>query len=98
MKVVGPIPLNFDSAVVDEVVETLTMLGYRGKERVIYLGTGSVIQDGDTPAVSSCTSKSSDNTSINTNHLSIPTSLTSPPTFANSIIISNPNTPVSFEA
>ena len=38
MKVVGPIPLNFDSAVVDEVVETLTMLGYRGKERVIYLG------------------------------------------------------------
>jgi len=27
MKVIGPIPLNFDARVIDEVVETLTSFG-----------------------------------------------------------------------
>jgi hypothetical protein len=55
MKVVGPIPLNFDSAVVDEVVETLTTLGQRSKERVVYLGTSQAMQGDGTRAVLSCT-------------------------------------------
>lgn len=36
MRVVGPVPLNFDCAVVDELVEILTT--QRKKEQVVYLG------------------------------------------------------------
>jgi hypothetical protein len=97
MRVVGPIPLNFDSSVVDEVVETLTMLGYRGKERVIYLGKCRFMQDGDTRVVSSSTRKSSENTFININHLSIRIFPTSPHIFVSSTTTSNPNTPVSLK-
>lgn len=34
----GPIPLNFDSNVVDAVVEELTSFGSKYRERVVYLG------------------------------------------------------------
>ncbi len=35
----GPIPLNFDFKIVDEIVDELTSFGRKYKERVIYLGT-----------------------------------------------------------
>lgn len=41
MKVVGPVPLNFDTTVQDELVETLTTFGNKHPERVVYLGTST---------------------------------------------------------
>lgn len=38
MKVAGPVPLNFDASICDEVVETLTSFSNRHQEKVIYLG------------------------------------------------------------
>jgi hypothetical protein len=35
----GPIPLNFDFKIVDEIIDELTSFGRKYKERVIYLGT-----------------------------------------------------------
>lgn len=37
-KVVGPIPFNFDSQVIDELVDELTSFGSKHPHRVIYLG------------------------------------------------------------
>lgn len=37
-KIVGPIPFNFDSQVIDELVDELTSFGSKYQERVIYLG------------------------------------------------------------
>ena len=37
-KIVGPIPFNFDSPVLDQVIDELTSFGHKYKERVIYLG------------------------------------------------------------
>jgi hypothetical protein len=39
----GPIPLNFDFKIVDEIVDELTSFGRKYKERVIYLGMFWVI-------------------------------------------------------
>ena len=37
-RVVGPIPFNFDSPILDEIIDELTSFGQKYKERVIYLG------------------------------------------------------------
>jgi hypothetical protein len=37
-KIVGPVPLNFDNQVVDELVDELTSFGSKYHERVVYLG------------------------------------------------------------
>ena len=37
-RVVGPIPLNFDSTITDEIIDELTSFGVKYRERVIYLG------------------------------------------------------------
>ena len=39
VRMLGPIPLNFDFKIVDEIVDELTSFGRKYKERVIYLGT-----------------------------------------------------------
>lgn len=39
MRIVGPVPLNFDNPIVDTIVEELTSYGKHHSERVIYLGT-----------------------------------------------------------
>lgn len=50
----GPIPLNCDSPLVDEIIDELTSFGSRYKERVIYLGRFCMIQDVDLRVVSKC--------------------------------------------
>lgn len=55
MKVVGPVPLNFDASVCDELVEVLTSFGNRHNERVVYLGTVLSSQGPGMPAASNCT-------------------------------------------
>lgn len=55
LKVLGPIPLNFDSKLLDEVIDELTSFGRKYRERVIYLGTISITQAIVSPAVSRCT-------------------------------------------
>ena len=42
-KIMGPIPFNLDSPVIDVIVDELTSFGSKYKERVIYLGIGSHI-------------------------------------------------------
>jgi len=50
-KLVGPIPFNFDSQVIDELIDELTSFGSKYKERVIYLGIYAKIQETDIKAV-----------------------------------------------
>lgn len=38
LKVLGPIPFNFDSRILDELIDELTSFGRKYRERVIYLG------------------------------------------------------------
>lgn len=40
MRIVGPVPLNFDNPIIDCIVEGLTSYGKRYPERVVYLGIG----------------------------------------------------------
>ena len=42
-RVVGPIPFNFDSVIIDEIIDELTSFGGQHKERVIYLGKRKII-------------------------------------------------------
>lgn len=56
-KLVGPIPFNFDSQVVDELIDELTSFGSKYKERVIYLGKYVKIQETDIKAVLSYINK-----------------------------------------
>lgn len=37
-KILGPIPFNFDAALLDEIIEELTSFGSKYRERVVYLG------------------------------------------------------------
>jgi hypothetical protein len=38
VKILGPIPINFDSSITDEIIDELTSFGRKYKERVVYLG------------------------------------------------------------
>lgn len=51
MRIVGPVPLNFDNPIVDTIVEELTSYGKHHTERVIFLGTHSS-KEGNRPASS----------------------------------------------
>ena len=51
-KILGPIPLNCDDHLLDEIVDELTSFGNRHRERVVYLGTACTSQGGASPAAS----------------------------------------------
>ena len=61
----GPIPLNCDSPLVDEIIDELTSFGSKYKERVIYLGIRFLIQVTDIQVVLSCINNYKEN--INSN-------------------------------
>jgi hypothetical protein len=42
MRIVGPVPLNFDNPIIDTIVEELTSYGNKYLERVVYLGIDKV--------------------------------------------------------
>jgi hypothetical protein len=46
-KILGPIPLNCDAHLLDEVIDELTSFGSCHRERVIYLGKECGTQGGD---------------------------------------------------
>lgn len=56
-KILGPIPFNFDSSLLDEIVDELTSFGSRHKERVIYLGIIAIKKVIDSQIASKCIKK-----------------------------------------
>lgn len=92
MRVVGPVPLNFDCAVVDELVERLC--GRKGREQVVYLGKPKSMQAGDSRAASSCSRRPGGTTLTSISRWSTRTSRTLRPTSVSSTSTSSPGTPV----
>lgn len=97
-KILGPIPLNCDDRLVDEIVEELTSFGSRHRERVVYLGTQGAIQGGGLPAVSNCTRRCLAAIPSSTKAPSTPTTPTWQPTSASSTPTSSPKTRASSRA
>jgi len=85
----GPIPLNCDSPLVDEIIDELTSFGSKYKERVIYLGKLCFIQDVGLRAASKCINNYRGNTSLNMKALFAQTILIWMPFFENFTLTSN---------
>lgn len=93
----GPIPLNCDSQLLDEVVDELTSFGSRHKERVIFLGNQHVNKAKGSAVVFECTWKCLARIPSNTKDAQMQATLTWLPTSVSSIPTSNLRTPVSSE-
>lgn len=92
IKLVGPIPFNFDSRVVDELIDELTSFGSRHKERVIYLGNCWITKATGTPVALSFINRWATSTVSSMRPSFLAISLTWQPTSENSMRISNPKT------
>jgi hypothetical protein len=93
----GPIPLNCDSHLLDQVIDELTSFGSRHKERVIFLGKQPLSKARGSAVVLKCTWKCHAPTPSNTKDALIQATLIWQPTSANFTPTSNLKTHASSE-
>lgn len=97
-RILGPIPFNFDAALLDEIVDELTSFGSKYKERVIYLGKRVATQATGSPTASRCTRNSTGATLSSMKAPSTPTTSTWRLTSASFTPTSSPKTAASSRA